>query len=184
MSLARFRSTNHPQQLAVRGAEDSVDDRMVNPGLFAPLDLRFGFTIDVAASEANTRCARFYDRDTDGLAQSWAGEVVWCNPPYSAIAPWVAKAWAECGSALTIVMLLPANRTEQGWWHAMVEPFRDRNRSPLAVEFIKDRQRFVRPGQSHFEPNNRPPFGCCLLIWQPLVFRPDDIRGGLFEEIS
>jgi hypothetical protein len=32
-----------------------------------------------------------------------------------------------------IVMLLPNNRMEQGWWQRLVEPFRDRVGSPLST---------------------------------------------------
>lgn len=80
-------------------------------------------------------------------------------------------------------MLLPANRTEQRWWQLMVEPFRDRPRSPLTVEFMPDRMRFLKPGQTAIGPNERPPFGCCLLIWTPpLTYRADRVVGGLFAE--
>jgi phage N-6-adenine-methyltransferase len=126
VSLVGFRALNHPQQLALRGADVEVDDRTTTAEMFAPLDARFRFTIDVAASPANARCDRFYTVEDDGLAQSWAGESVWCNPPYSDIRPWVAKAWAEHPLTRSIVMLLPANRTEQGWWQDLVEPYRDR----------------------------------------------------------
>lgn len=95
MSLAKMKARNHPAQVAARGAIDEVDDRATHPMDFAPLHERFGFTVDVAAAAHNTKCERFYDRDTDGLAQSWANETVWCNPPFSDIAPWVRKAWAE-----------------------------------------------------------------------------------------
>jgi hypothetical protein len=100
--------------------------------------------------------------EQDGLAQSWACERVWCNPPYSDIEPWVAK--ARIAGAELVVMLLPANRTEQGWWQRQVEPFRDRGRG-LRVEFLPGRPRFIRYGHDRVEPNQRPPFGCCLLIW-------------------
>lgn len=172
MSLAKFSASNHPQQTGRRGSLDDVDDRATAPDVFAPLDERFGFTVDVAASERNAKCERFYTLTDDGLAQSWADESVWCNPPYSDIAPWVRKAWAEHRHARAVVLLVPANRTEQSWWQGMVEPYRDRPGSPLRVEFIAGRLRFVRPGQSRLEPNNRPPFGCCLLIWQTTSWPP------------
>jgi phage N-6-adenine-methyltransferase len=165
VSLVGYRSENHPQQVGRRGADDSVDDRATDPALFAELDTRFSFTVDVAASAENARCQRFYSRSDDGLAQSWAGERVWCNPPFSAIAPWVEKGWDSHPAAPLIVMLLPANRTEQGWWHDLVEPYRDRPGSPLSCEFLRGRLRFLRSGRSSIRPNERPPFGCCLLIW-------------------
>lgn len=135
MSHMRFRSRNHPQQTSRRGdaslfpelvdATDETDDRATPWELYRLLDNRFHFTIDVAASEHNAKCERYYDRDANGLAQSWAGERVWCNPPFSAIRPWVAKAHAEVDAEL-VVMLLPSNRTEQPWWQELVEPQRDR----------------------------------------------------------
>jgi phage N-6-adenine-methyltransferase len=166
--LAGFRSSNHPQQVARRGPLADVDDRATHPSLFDPLNERFGFTVDVAAAAHNAKCERYYTREQDGLAQPWAGEVAWCNPPYSSIAPWVDKAWHEAQSARGIVMLLPANRTEQAWWQDMVEPFRDRDSSPLRVEFLRGRIRFIQAGRTDVGPNERPPFGCCLLIWTPL----------------
>jgi phage N-6-adenine-methyltransferase len=123
--LVGRRSANHPQQTARRGALDVVDDRATTAEVFDPLHALHRFTVDVAAATHNTKCERFYDAVTDELAQSWAGERVWCNPPYSAIAPWVEKAWLSV-DAEVVVMLLPANRTEQVWWQELVEPFRDR----------------------------------------------------------
>lgn len=79
-------------------------------------------------------------------------------------------------------MLLPATRTEQGWWQAMVEPFRDRAGSPLTTEFLSGRMHFFRPGQTAVGPGERPPFGCVLLVWTPpLTFDPDRVTGGLFD---
>lgn len=168
MSLVGRPARNHPQQVGARGADRDVDDRATTLDVFLPLDERFGgFTVDVAAANHNTKVTRFYDRQADGLAQPWAGERVWCNPPYSSIEPWVRKAWAEHRGAECIVMLLPANRTEQAWWRDLVEPYRDRPGSALAVEFLPGRLRFLAPGQTVIGANERPPFGCCLLIWRP-----------------
>jgi phage N-6-adenine-methyltransferase len=165
MSLVGYASRNHPQQVGKRGPRPEIDDRATPPEVFNPLNERFRFTVDVAASPANAKLSRYYTIEDDGLAQSWAGERVWCNPPYSDIEPWVIKAHLEL--AAPIVMLLPANRTEQGWWQRHVEPYRDKGRG-FRVEFLKGRLRFIRPGQDAVGPNERPPFGCCLLIWEQL----------------
>jgi len=170
MSLVGFRAQNHQQQTDARGALDTIDDRTTPPEVFGPLHQRFGFTLDVAASPDNARCARYYTSADNGLVLPWAGESVWCNPPFSRIRPWVVKAWNEFAKTRGIVMLVPANRTEQEWWQTLVEPFRDRPGSPLTVEFLPDRIRFLKRGQLKVGPNERPPFGCCVLIWhvQPL----------------
>jgi len=166
MSVVGFKAQNHPQQTSVRGALDEVDDRATHPMYFDAYNERFGgFTLDVAAAPHNAKCERFFTRADNGLEQSWAGERVWCNPPYSGLGDWLAKAWAEYPTTRGIVMLLPANRVEQKWWQEHVEPFRDRPGSPLTVEFLPGRMRFIKPGQTEVGPNERPPFGCCLLIW-------------------
>lgn len=172
MSLVGFKASNHPQQVGKRGATDR-DDLGTDPALFATLNERFGFTLDVAANASNAKCARYFDPTADGLERPWAGERVWCNPPYSQIRRWVEKAWSEWVNGVRlasagpeiIVMLLPANRPEQGWWQDLVEPYRDRPDTPLRVEFLRGRQRFVMPGAEAIGPNERPPFGCVLLVW-------------------
>lgn len=158
MSLVAFSARNHPQQRAL----DSVNDRATTPEIFDPLHAEFEFTVDVAAAAHNAKLPRYYTRSDDGLAQDWTDETVWCNPPYSSIRPWVAKAWrSDC----TTVMLLPANRTEQRWWQDLVEPYRDRGLG-FTVRFLPGRIRFIAPGHTLIGPDERPPFGCCLLIWQ------------------
>lgn len=163
MSLVGLEARNHPQQTGARGAVVDVDDRATTLDVFEPLRDRFAFTVDVAASERNAKLPRFFSVDDDGFAQPWGGERVWCNPPYSDIRPWVEKAWAE--SAEIVAMLLPANRTEQGWWQDLVEPYRDRPGSPLTTEFIRGRLRFIAPGADSVGSDERPPFGNVLLLW-------------------
>ncbi len=165
MSLVGRPAENHPQQVAKRGRSVYVDDRKTTPEVFDPLHERFRFTIDVAASRDNALLPRYFTAEDDGLAQSWFGERVWCNPPYSSIEPWVAKAWDEQCDAELVVMLLPANRTEQGWWQRLVEPHLRRRNPWFHVEFLPGRLRFLAPGDTEIKPNQRPPFGCCLLIW-------------------
>jgi phage N-6-adenine-methyltransferase len=171
VSLVARAAKNHPQQVGRRGANPAVDDRATSPEVFGPLHDRFHFSIDVAASATNTKCERFYTVEDDGLAQPWSRERVWCNPPYSDIRPWVRKAWSEwagtveCPGAALIVMLVPANRTEQGWWQESIEAHRDRDGSPLRTEFLSGRLRFIAPGADSIGPNERPPFGCVLLVW-------------------
>ncbi len=166
MSLVAFKAQNHPQQVAVRDALDPIDDRATPPEWFAELHARFRFTIDVAASAANAKLPRFYDYETNGLEQHWIGERVWCNPPFSNLGAWVKKASREIAQAYLIVMVVPANRTEQAWWQDYIEPIRDQPFSHLTVEFVRGRKRFIAAGAASVESNNRPPFGVCLLIWR------------------
>jgi phage N-6-adenine-methyltransferase len=177
VSIVGFKASNHPQQVGKRGARSDVDDRATHPDDFRRWDERFGFTLDVAAAAHNAKCDRYFSIEDNGLIQSWADERVWCNPPYSDIEPWVNKAWIEAPETQLIVMLLPANRTEQGWWQRWVEPFRDgQNAGGITprVEFLSGRLRFIQAGRTDVGPNERPPFGCCLLIWSNPRTPPTD----------
>ena len=162
MSLVGFKASNHPQQVRARGAKDR-DELGTPPELFDALHRRFRFTVDAAALPRNAKLERFWTPEDDGLERSWEGERVWCNPPYSKIEPWANK--ARLGMADLAVLLLPANRTEQGWWQREVEPYRDRAGSCCRVEFMSGRLRFLSPGAVRVGPNERPPFGVCLVIW-------------------
>lgn len=166
MSLVGFKGKNHPQQVSVNGAADEVDDRGTPQDFWDELNETYGFTLDVAAAPHNAKTARFYTRQDNGLEQEWAGSV-WCNPPYSGLDAWLDKAWHEwwSGRCTSIVMLLPANRCEQPWWQQQVEPFRDRTGWPLRAQFLPGRLRFIKAGETEIKPNERPPFGCVLLIW-------------------
>jgi len=173
MSLVGFKANNHPQQVTRNGADDEVDDRGTPQDFWDELNERYRFTLDVAAAPHNAKTANYYTRLADGLLQPWHGSV-WCNPPYSGLDRWLEKAWREWlrpGGPHSIVMLLPANRPEQPWWQREVEPFRDGNapvermRGRLTVQFLPGRLRFIKPGATEVKPNERPPFGCCLLIW-------------------
>lgn len=94
---------------------------------------------------------------------------MWCNPPYSNLAAWVAKAWDEHrrGCPL-IVMLLPANRTEQPWWQDLIEPFRD-GRGAIETRFLRRRIPFGHPKHASWNHGRKwsaCPFASVVLIWR------------------
>lgn len=172
MSLLNFKAQNHPQQVGKRGADDTTDDRRTPDDLWQQWHARWQFNVDAAANEESAKCEHFYAIEHDGLRQPWFGRV-WCNPPYSNVGAWVAKARFEMERAAgpdVIVMLVPANRTEQRWWQENIEPQRDAeplfDGHSLRVEFLPGRIRFNRPGWTKPAKGDRPPFGLCLLIWE------------------
>lgn len=161
MSLVGFKSRNHPQQSVV----DAVDDRATTPEMFAWLASLYGpFTLDVAAASHNTKCDRFFTKDQNGLVQPWSAERVWCNPPFSKILPWVFNAHTTEDARVT--MLLPANRCEQKWWQRYIEPFRDGRGPRLTTHFLGGRMRFMHPAGGDVKPNDRPPFGVVVCVWE------------------
>lgn len=80
---------------------------------FDALDAEFHFTLDPCASPGNAKCGKFYTIADNGLEQDWAGETVFCNPPYGrAIYDWVFKCWREsCKPGTTVVLLIPVRPT-------------------------------------------------------------------------
>lgn len=96
------------------------------PWLFRAIDHMFIHTLDVAALPESALCREYITPEEDALASttSWAARCpenaygikrVWCNPPYSNIAPWVEKAYHEAKHGVNTTFLLPADAT-CGWW--------------------------------------------------------------------
>ena len=148
-------------------ARKKIDDFRTPQWLFDRYNDLYHFDLDAAASHENHLCGKYFTKGKDALTRRWYGRV-WCNPPYSHpnLGRWIDKAWRQAAVVELVVMLVPANRTEQAWWQKHVEPFRDRQGSPLRVEFLPGRMRFIAHNRATVGPNERPPFGCCLLIWQ------------------
>lgn len=49
--------------------------------LFRVLDWEIGFTLDPCATEHNAKRKKFFTKEEDGLAQSWANETGFKNAP-------------------------------------------------------------------------------------------------------
>lgn len=70
-----------------------------------------------------------------------------------------------------VVMLVPANRTEQPWWQEYVERFRDgrgmaSDGFTLRTTFLARRMVFGFPGDPHGATSDTGKFGCVLLVWR------------------
>ena len=95
--------------------------------VYAALDAEFGFTLDPCPIDDAERIM-----EDDGLARSWAGHRVFCNPPYgNGIGDWLAKA----READVAVFLIPS-RTDTAWWHEHVLAADE-------IRFIRGRLKFA-----------------------------------------
>lgn len=134
--------------------------------LFQALDKEFAFTVDAAADDGNTQCDRFFDREVDALAQSWAKERVFINPPYGReLARWVDKAVIEAQEhGALVVMVLPA-RTGNRWFHRCCLPHAE-------IRFIRGRLNYTVGGEC-----NRPaPFDSMVVVFRPYRIGEGHIR--------
>lgn len=114
----------------------SLTDMWATPqAFFDSLDREFEFTLDPCATKDNAKCSRFFTADDDGLAHSWDGEHVFCNPPYGRVMPaWVKKASEARGGV--VVLLIPA-RTDTRYFHQYIY-----KNERAEIRFIKGRLKF------------------------------------------
>lgn len=116
---------------------------------FDKLNAVHGFTLDACATPDNAKCARYFTKADDGLAQPWDG-VVWMNPPYGReIGAWMRKAHDASKAGAKVVCLVPA-RTDTRWWHEYA--------MNGAIEFVRGRLKFG--GAKH-----NAPFPCAVVIF-------------------
>lgn len=100
------------------------------------LNAEFNFTLDPCCREYNHKCDKYYTAEQDGLSKSWAGETVFCNPPYGkSIGAWVKKCYEESLKGSTIVMLIPS-RTDTAWFHDYIW-------GKAEIRFVRGRLRFI-----------------------------------------
>ena len=131
----------------------SRDDWETPQALFEELDSVYHFTLDPCSTHENAKCARHFTKEEDGLSRSWAGEVVFVNPPYGrGMADWARKCPEEAGGAI-IVGLFPA-RTDTRWFH-------DHIYGIAQIEFLKGRLKFEQNGI----PSSPAPFPSMLVRW-------------------
>lgn len=108
-------------QLAKKVYHRSTNPNVATPWeVFTAYDAEFHFTLDVCATAENTKCARFFSPEVDGLTQDWGRETCWMNPPYGkGMDAWMEKAYLS-SLAGAMVLAFVAARTDTRWWHGWV----------------------------------------------------------------
>ncbi|HBU6848519.1 DNA N-6-adenine-methyltransferase [Klebsiella quasivariicola] len=87
IDLSRY--LRHGAKITETGSDDWQTPRVI----YEALDKRFHFTRDAAATKENTHCARYWTKEDDALLMDWSWEkAIFCNPPYSKAAEFLAKA--------------------------------------------------------------------------------------------
>lgn len=136
---------------------DRRQDWRTPPEFFRRLHEEFQFTLDGASDGTNGLLPRAAVA-TSPLADSWAGERVFCNPPWSNIAPFIELA---AGADLA-VLLVPA-RTNSRWFNRAIE-------LGTKVRYFMPRVRFINPATGTHRTAGGSPVDCVLLIFG----KPDD----------
>lgn len=103
---------------------------------FDKLNEEFHFTLDPCATKENTKCAKFFTKEQDGLTKSWANEIVFMNPPYGRdIKYWMEKAYKESLGGAVVVCLIHARTDTRWFWDWVIDKAKE-------IRFIKGRIRF------------------------------------------
>lgn len=158
----------------------TASDNWTTPlDFYRALDAEFGFVLDAAATMdvSLTGFPYFgpdhpYGRDgmptelggPDALTGDWhevaCGGAVYCNPPYSQCAEFVAKAAQEAAKGCTVVMLIPS-RTDTRYWHAHIWDREKHQPKPgVEVRFVKGRLKFGGG-------KNVAPFPSVVVVFRP-----------------
>lgn len=148
---AHMRAHTHTKLDVMFSSKNEVWETPQN--LFNTLNEEFHFTLDPCALPSNAKCANFFTPDDDGLRQNWAGNSVFCNPPYGRVLKqWVKKAYQESRKPNTIVVMLIPARTDTTWFHEFI--------------YHKAEIRFLK-GRLHFSGHhNAAPFPSMLVIFR------------------
>lgn len=118
---------------------------------------RWDIDADAAATLLNALCYVFF---VDGLNVDWhkLARWVWCNPPYSEVEKWLAKALHESYMGCGSVLLVPTHNGTLMWSQYV---------AGKASEFIivTGRILFVHPT---IDVTMKPaPFASCMIVYEP-----------------
>lgn len=92
--------------------------------IYDRLNAEFSFIADVAAADTNHKHDNYITEAMNAMAINWVGMfgkgMVFCNPPYSCITPWIEKAIEQQAIGCGTVMLVPAD-TGVMWFSKALE---------------------------------------------------------------
>lgn len=128
--------------------------------LFRRFHAEYNFSADVAASVENALLPRFFTLEENALDGFWGdvGGIVWCNPPYDDIAPWVWGAEQSARMGTGTVMLVPAD-PGVGWFDEATET------ANRIIWITGGRVSFLHPATG--APINDNMKGSVMLCWLP-----------------
>ena len=123
----------------------------VDMATFRGINQIFEFTIDLFASNKNTKCRRFYSNfycegtsGIDAFAHDWTGEVAWLCPPIALLLQTIRKIR---GTSMSGVLFIPEWQTADFWTeifnsdNSVKKPFQTPKRhKPFIVQEVHDQR--------------------------------------------
>ena len=155
-----------PQILTQSAKTGGKDDWGTPLDLWHQLDELYVFSIDGAANGQNALLSRWWGPGgvlEDALTADWSNERVFCNPPYSMVKQFIAKA-AEERKRGAFSVLLVASRTDTRWWHDHVwDAERHTWRTGVWGQLVKGRLKFRGPTKG----SNAATFPSAIIVFVP-----------------
>lgn len=146
------------QQQASTTPIDARDEWRTPSFVFAWANRRFGFGVDLAATDENALCDDWFTREHSAFFAPWHefSAPGWANPPYSNIDPWLHKAVDEARAGFTSVFLVLAPNGEERYGKYVLG---------VASEliFITGRLAYLTPDGRPVSGNTR---GSCLVVYR------------------
>ncbi len=131
---------------------NSKDEWKTPDTFFALLDEEFDFTLDPCSTDENAKCEKHFTEKENGLLQDWGGNVVFCNPPCTAIDKWIQKCYEESQKDNTVVVALLPVRTDTKRFHDYIV-------GKAEIRFLKGRLKFSGS-------TGAAPFASMVAIWR------------------
>ena len=134
------------------------------PEIFNPLNDEFKFTLDPCAEHSTAKCENYFTVEDNGLYQSWAGETVFCNPPYgNHLKKWIAKCCVEAQQPGTTVVMLIPSFTDTAYFHDIIQPY------AKEIRFLRGRIKFLMNGKVK-EPA---PFPSMVVVFSEVILKSE-----------
>ena len=154
-------SNRFPNGLSIPGGNPDGQCYQTPKPLFEKLHSVFHFTVDACASKENALLPKYWSAEDDALQKDWSTEVVFCNPPFNNIGPFLAKAW----TAKRAVVLAPLNYLTSEPLHRCPPDFVDGTEGLSQVLITGSK-------------TTKPVLGTAFLIYGPAQLRQSSRRSG------
>lgn len=131
--------------------------------LFDYYNRKYEFTVDLAATDKNTKCGIYFTKEQNSLKQNWheLKGWLWCNPPYGRKLPeWIEKAHIESCLGAKIAMLIPASVGTQYWAKFIINKVEN-------ITFFTGRIKFDDPNGTITDP---PKYDSALVLFTRPIF--------------
>lgn len=105
----------------------SKQDVQTDPLFVKATEKRFGLIgFDLAASAENAQTISYFTKEHNSLIQQWhkieTDGVLWLNPEFSDVEPWVQKCAAESSLVCKPILCLVPASVGANWWRKWVMP--------------------------------------------------------------